>query len=101
MGDPDSDWVNASIYRVQVQTANTVTIQFDHLGRHGAILAKKFWDQGKSCPVAIVNGQDPSLFLAGFEALPAGYSEYDFAGAVKGEAIPLARAPLTQLLVPA
>ncbi len=83
MRDPDSGWINASIYRVQVHGKNKVTVQFDHQGRHGAIIAKKYWDAGKSCPLAIVNGMDPALFIAGFEYLAAGQSEYEFAGAIK------------------
>jgi UbiD family decarboxylase len=100
-GDPGSDWVNASIYRVQVHAPNRVTVQFDHLGRHGAIIAKRYWDQGKPCPIAIVNGQDPALFISGFEYLPEGASEYDFAGAIKGEPIEIIRGPHTGLPIPA
>src|SRR5262249_54867115 len=84
MRDPDDGWINASIYRVQVQDRTKVTIQFDHEGRHGAMIARKFWDRGKACPVAVVNGEHPALFVAGFEYLSAGASEYDFAGAIKG-----------------
>src|SRR5215216_6405470 len=58
MRDPDGGWINASIYRVQVHTKTKVTIQFDHFGRHGAIIAKKYWDKGESCPVAVINGED-------------------------------------------
>ena len=72
MRDPDGGWINASIYRVQVHSRNRVTIQFDHAGRHGAIIAKKYWDKGKACPVAVVNGPDPALFIAGFDYLPDG-----------------------------
>ena len=93
MRDPDGGWINASIYRVQVHGRSRVTIQFDHLGRHGAVIAKKYWDKGKSCPVAVVNGQDPALFIAGFEYLPDGQSEYDFAGAIKGAPIEVMRRP--------
>ena len=93
MRDPDGGWINASIYRVQVHGKNKVTIQFDHPGRHGAIIARKYWDQGKSCPVAVVNGEDPALFIAGFEYLPDGQSEYDFAGAIKGAPIEVIAAP--------
>ena len=74
--DPEGGWINASIYRVQVHGPNQVTIQFDHAGRHGAIIARKYWDDGRPCPVAVVNGEDPALFIAGFEYLPAGLSEY-------------------------
>jgi len=100
-GDPDSDWVNASIYRVQVHAKNLVTVQFDHQGRHGAIIAKKYWDAGKPCPIVIVNGQDPALFIAGFEYLPEGYSEFDFAGAIKGQPIDIVKGPITGLPIPA
>jgi 4-hydroxy-3-polyprenylbenzoate decarboxylase len=99
--DPDTGWINASIYRVQVHTRNRVTIQFDHLGRHGAIIARKYWDRGQACPVALVNGEDPALFIAGFEYLPDNHSEYDFAGAIKGSPIELYPAPLTGIPVPA
>ncbi|MFL5048115.1 MAG: UbiD family decarboxylase [Xanthobacteraceae bacterium] len=101
MRDPDGGWINASIYRVQVHSNTKVTIQFDHQGRHGAIIARKYWDKGEACPVAVVNGEDPALFIAGFEYLPAGQSEYDFAGAIKGAPIEVLAAPVTGLPLPA
>jgi 4-hydroxy-3-polyprenylbenzoate decarboxylase len=101
MRDPDGGWINASIYRVQVHTRNKVTVQFDHQGRHGAIIAKKYWDAGKPCPLAVINGPDPALFIAGFEYLPAGQSEYDFAGAIKGTPIAVIAGPATGLPLPA
>jgi UbiD family decarboxylase len=101
MRDADAGWINASIYRVQVHGRNKVTVQFDHQGRHGAIIAKKYWDQGKPCPLAVVNGEDPALFIAGFEYLPAGQSEYDFAGAIKEAPIEVYAGPTTGLPLPA
>jgi UbiD family decarboxylase len=101
MRDPDTGWINASIYRVQVHGPNKVTVQFDHSGRHGAIIAKKYWDRGQSCPVAVVHGEDPALFIAGFEYLPHGSSEYEFAGAIKGAPIEVCSGPHTGLPLPA
>ena len=101
MRDPDGGWINASIYRIQVHGKNRVTVQFDHAGRHGAIIARKYWDQGKPCPLAVVNGEDPALFIAGFEYLPAGQSEYEFAGAIKGAPIEVYPGPQTGLPIPA
>jgi 4-hydroxy-3-polyprenylbenzoate decarboxylase len=101
MRDPDGGWINASIYRVQVHGRSKVTIQFDHPGRHGAIIARKYWDAGKPCPLAVVNGEDPALFIAGFEYLPEGASEYDFAGAIKGAPIETISGPQTGLPLPA
>src|SRR5262245_31087335 len=60
MRDPDDGWINASIYRVQVHDKAKVTVQFDHQGRHGAIIARKYWDRGEPCPLAVVNGEDPA-----------------------------------------
>ncbi len=101
MKDPDTGWMNASIYRVQVHGKNRVTIQFDHKGRHGNMIAQKYWDRGERCPVAVVNGEDPALFIAGFEYLPAEKSEYDFAGAIKGRPIAVYPGPFTGLPLPA
>ncbi len=101
MRDPDSGWINASIYRVQVHGESTVTVQFDHAGRHGAIIARKYWERGEPCPVAMVGGQDPVLFIAGFEYLPEGQSEYDFAGAIKGAPIEVFDGPRSGLPLPA
>ncbi|HXW41708.1 MAG TPA: UbiD family decarboxylase [Xanthobacteraceae bacterium] len=101
MRDPDDGWINASIYRVQVHGRTKVTVQFDHEGRHGAIIARKYWDKGLACPAAVVVGEDPALFVAGFEYLPAGQSEYDFAGAIKGAPLEVAAGPLTDLPLPA
>jgi UbiD family decarboxylase len=101
MRDPDSGWINASVYRVQVHGPDKVTVQFDHGGRHGAIIAKKYWDRGQGCPVAVVHGEDPALFIAGFEYLPDGSSEYEFAGAIKGGPIEVCEGPTTGLPLPA
>lgn len=99
--DPDTGWINCSIYRVQVHDRNIVTVQFDHNGRHGAMISRKYWDRGQACPIAIVNGQDPSLFIAGFEYLPEGSSELDFAGAIRGAPVEVFSGPLTGLPIPA
>jgi UbiD family decarboxylase len=101
MRDPDSGWINASIYRVQVHDRNKMTVQFDHGGRHGAIIARKYWDRGERCPCVVVNGEDPALFIAGFEYLAAGQSEYEFAGAIKGAPIEIIEGPQTGLPIPA
>jgi 4-hydroxy-3-polyprenylbenzoate decarboxylase len=48
----------------------------------------------------VVNGEDPALFIAGFEYLPEGQSEYEFAGAIKGEAVEVYPGPETGLPIP-
>ena len=99
--DPDDGWINASIYRLQVHSKDTITVQFDTPARHAAIIAKKYWDLGNPCPVAVVIGADPAFFIAGFESLPTGFSEYEFASSIKDAPIDICRGPLTGLPVPA
>ena len=50
MRDPVSGWVNASIYRVQVHEKSRVTVQFDHQGRHGAIIAQALLGARQAVP---------------------------------------------------
>lgn len=98
--DPDSDWVNMSPYRNQVFDKRT-------LGCHGApkshlaMIREKYWKQGKSCPIAIAFGQDPTTFLASTHTLPVGMSELDYAGWVHGEPVEVVTGPLTGLPIPA
>lgn len=99
--DRERGWVNSAIYRVQVHDESRVTIQFDHTGRHGAMMASQYWSKGEGCPVAVVCGQDPALFIAGFEYLPEGVSELDFAGGIKGAPVPIFSGPRTGLPLPA
>jgi UbiD family decarboxylase len=47
-----------------------------------------------------VNGEDPALFIAGFESLPAEFSEFEFAGAIKESPIELCAGPKTGLPIP-
>jgi 4-hydroxy-3-polyprenylbenzoate decarboxylase len=51
--------------------------------------------------VAIVHGEDPALFISGFEYLPDGRSEYEFAGSIKGAPIEVLAGPQTGLPLPA
>ena len=97
MRDPDTGWQNAAIYRVQVHGRNRMTVQFDHGGRHGAGIAQKYWAKGEAAPVAVLCGPAPALFVAGFEYLPEGVSEYDFAGAILDRPLPVVSGPLTGL----
>ena len=99
--DPQSDWTNIAIYRVQKHSKNRVTVQFDHRGRHGYMIGQKYWNLGKPCPIAIAVGEDPSLFFAAIEAAPEGKSEYEIAGGLKQTPIEVYPGPETGILIPA
>jgi len=99
--DPDEGWINVGTYRIQVQDRNTVTAMLVP-AHHGGIIARKYWERGKSCPIAIACGQEPVLFAAAnWEGMPWGVSEYDFAGGIKGKPIQVTGGVSTDLPLPA
>src|SRR5262245_7437689 len=98
--DPDENWVNLGNYRVMVQGKDLLSVWISP-GKHGRIHRDKYFARGVPCPVAIVFGADPLLLLSGMVALPARFSEYDFVGAVSGEAVEVVQGPYTKLPIPA
>lgn len=98
--DPDTGWVNVGTYRVMVHNKNTVAF-FASPGKHGRIIREKYHAMGKPCPVAVVTGPDPILYLAGFLDLPHGQCEYDFIGGLRGRPIEVIKGPMTGLPIPA
>lgn len=100
MRDPDTGWVNAGTYRVQVHDGQTLGIYISP-GKHGRLIRDKYWARGAACPVAVSFGHDPLLLLTGGIEVEHGTSEFDEASAIRGEPIELIAAPLTGLPVPA
>ena len=100
MRDPDTGWVNAGTYRIQVHDAKTAGIMISP-GKHGRLIREKYWARGEPCPVAVSLGHDPLLLLLGGLEVDYGTNEYDVAGGIRGEPVKLVTAPLTGLPVPA
>jgi 3-polyprenyl-4-hydroxybenzoate decarboxylase len=69
--------------------------------KHGKQIARKYWQAGRACPVAIVLGCEPATWMAAPSAAKAGVSEYEYAGALRGAPLEVIRAPYTGLPVPA
>ena len=97
---PDGGWVNVGTYRAMVQDRNHVTIE-NPPTRHGRRHLREWHARGKAMPVAIALGVDPLLFVASATELPQGVSEYDWAGAVRGEPVEVIKGPITGLPIPA
>jgi UbiD family decarboxylase len=98
--DPQSGWVNVGTYRACIQGKNRLSLWIlDH--KHGKQIARQYWEQGRSCPVAIVLGCEPATWMAGPSAVKAGASEYDYAGGLRGAPVEVIKPPLTGLPVPA
>jgi 4-hydroxy-3-polyprenylbenzoate decarboxylase len=98
--DPDTNWINCGAYRVQFHDERTVGIYISP-GKHGRIMRDGYWSRGQACPVAVCLGQDPLLLLLGGLEVEHGVSEYDVAGAIRGEPLPVVEMPFTKLPVPA
>jgi UbiD family decarboxylase len=100
MKDPDSGWINYGAYRVQSQGPAVATVMMSP-GKHGRIIMSKYHARNEPCPVAVVAGMHPALFmLAGLE-IPYGKSEFEAAGGILGEPVEVLNMPRTGLPVPA
>ena len=88
---------NAGIYRNMYRNRNEIFAQIapDHQQR------LFYEDLGKGCPMAIVLGADPLLFLAAGSDFPFGDYEVDVAGALRGAPIRVVKAETIDLEVPA
>ena len=98
--DPDDGWVNLGTYRVMVHDARRLGYYISP-GKHGRLQRQKYFDRGERCPVVMVFGSDPLLFLASCTEVPYGVSEYEWVGAVRGEPQRVIPGPVTGLPIPA
>src|SRR6266542_186466 len=92
MRDPDSGWINVGTYRGCIQGKDRLSRWIlDH--KHGKQIARRYWQQGRSCPVAVVLGCEPAIWMAAPAALGEGACEYDYAGALRGAPVEVILAP--------
>jgi UbiD family decarboxylase len=98
--DPDTGLVNLGTYRVMIQDKNKAGFYISP-GKHGRIHRDKYFAAGKPCPVAVVVGGDPLLFMAGSLEIPQDLCEYDWAGGMKEMPLRIIMDPITGLPIPA
>jgi 4-hydroxy-3-polyprenylbenzoate decarboxylase len=98
--DPDEGWVNCGTYRVMLHNERQVGYYISP-GKHGRIQRQKYFDRGQPCPVAMVIGSHPLMFLASCTEIPYGVSEYDWVGGIAGEPVKVIRGAVTGLPFPA
>lgn len=98
--DPDDGWVNLGTYRVMLSDKNHVFFYISP-GKHGRIHRDKYFARKEPCPVVVVAGGDPLLFLAAATELPYKVSEYDWAGGVRGKPYEVIKGKYTGLPIPA
>jgi UbiD family decarboxylase len=100
MKDPDSGWINYGAYRVQVQGRNVASVHCTK-GKHGNLIMRKYHERGEPCPIAVVVGMHPALFMVSGLEIPYGKNEYDVAGGLIGEPVDIIHGPRTGLPLPA
>ncbi|MBI4331769.1 MAG: UbiD family decarboxylase [Chloroflexi bacterium] len=100
MRDPQDGWVNVGTYRVQLHDRNTLGLYISP-GHHGRLIRERYWAEGKSCPVAIVFGAHPLVWIPSYLGIPWGAEEYAFTGGLIGESLPVIRGDYTGLPLPA
>jgi 4-hydroxy-3-polyprenylbenzoate decarboxylase len=99
--DPDTGAINAGTYRNQVFDRNGVGIRVAP-PHHGGIIKEKYMARGEPCPIVIVVGADPLMFMAScVEGIAFGQSELAWAGGVRGEGLEVIEGEVTGLPIPA
>ncbi|MDE0031822.1 MAG: UbiD family decarboxylase [Deltaproteobacteria bacterium] len=96
--DPDSGHLNAGMYNSIVLGAGRANVRTArHLRRHW----EKCRARGEPLPAAIAVGVPPVLSLVAATNVPQTVSEFDAAGGLIGEAIPVVQCEMSDILVPA
>ena len=98
--DPDEGWVNVGTYRVQVLDKGRALVYISQ-GKQGRIQRDKYLQKGKPCPVIVVVGIDPLLYIAARYQVPLKTSEYEFAGGIAGKPFEVIEGKYTGLPYPA
>ncbi|MCC6888324.1 MAG: UbiD family decarboxylase [Hyphomicrobiales bacterium] len=98
--DPDTGYLNIGTYRMMQQGKDEVGLYLSP-GKDARLHITRAWQQGKPIQVAAAWGIDPLFMLVGSQTFAKNVSEYEFAGGIKGEPIPVVRAKTSDLLLPA
>ena len=98
--DPESGYLNVGTYRMMLQGKSQVGLYLSP-GKDARLHITRAWQKGQPIEVAAAWGIDPLFMLVGSQTFPKNLSEYDFAGGIKGQPIPVVRGTTTGLLLPA
>ena len=98
--DPDTGWVNLGTYRVMVHDRNHVGFYISP-GKHGRMHRDKYFERNEPCPVVVVLGGDPLLFIASTLDIPYVVNEYEWTGALRGRPYEVINGKYTGLPIPA
>ncbi|MCL2493323.1 MAG: UbiD family decarboxylase [Clostridiales bacterium] len=92
--DVETGEKDITIHRLCVHTEDEISMFFTPGARHIGAMREKAERLGKPLPISISIGVDPAIEIAaGFEppTTPIGYDELSIAGAIRGEAVKMAK----------
>jgi 4-hydroxy-3-polyprenylbenzoate decarboxylase len=99
--DPETQLMNVGTYRGMIGSKSTIPVLIaatQHWGSHFS----KYKRLGQEMPVAVVYGWDPALLiLATAQVAHPGCTEYEIAGALRGQPVELVKCETSDLWVPA
>ena len=98
--DVETGTPNVGVYRLQLQSKNTMTVHWLSV-RGGARHLRKAAEAGKKLEIAIALGVDPMIIMAAATPIPVDLSEWLFAGLYGGSGVKLAKCKTVDLEVPA
>ena len=98
--DVETGTANVGVYRLQLQSQNTMTVHWLSV-RGGARHLRKAAEAGKKLEMAVALGVDPLIIMAAATPIPVDLSEWLFAGLYGGSGVPLAKCKTVDLKVPA
>jgi UbiD family decarboxylase len=98
--DPDTGYLNVGTYRMMLQGKREVGLYLSP-GKDARLHITRSWQMNKPVEVAAAWGIDPLFMVIGSQTFPKNVSEYEYAGGVKGEPIPVVKGKTTNLLIPA
>ncbi len=97
--DPETKTPNVGVYRLQRQSAKTMTVHWLSV-RGGARHLRKAAAMGIELEIAIAIGVHPLLVMAAATPIPVDLSEWLFAGLYAGQGVRLAKCKTVDLEVP-
>ncbi len=98
--DPDSDWINAGTYRMQLLDKKTTGIQIIK-GKDADLHRQRYAELNQPMQIAAVIGYDPVLFLCSSTLFSPGQTEYNYVGALRNLPMEVVKGEYVDLPVPA
>lgn len=98
--NPETGRVNVGTHRGMVLDKKRMTLYLI-VGKDAEIDLRRYREMAQPMPVAWVTGIDPSLLLCSGTLFPTTTSEYDIAGAIRGEPVEVTRGQIVDLPIPA